>query len=234
MKLLLVRNSIFSFVFKFQRVFKNIYLLYGLQIDIIFFIFCLFSYFIADLTDNPSNPVQPKLRKLSKQLMIKESFNQNFKPLNDELQRCANKPLPCTSTNIKNNPSSHHLDSLSDSSPLLHASHDAAFTRTSQLERRNFTANNLLSLDSRSSDNLQQTSSPRYLCQIKNLSTEIKAMSVKGCVVTLLSKLQSNSLTGWCLKARICDGTGMLDVRFSNQVLTDLIGYSSNQVSPML
>ena len=53
---------------------------------------------------------------------------------------------------------------------------------------------------------------------------------VKACVITLLSKMQSDD-KGWCLRARICDGTDILDVQFADQVLTQLVGFSSKQVT---
>uniref|UniRef100_F6W2K0 RecQ-mediated genome instability protein 1 n=1 Tax=Ciona intestinalis TaxID=7719 RepID=F6W2K0_CIOIN len=52
----------------------------------------------------------------------------------------------------------------------------------------------------------------------------------KAYIVTLLSKLVVNVANQWHLTARICDGTGVLDVEFSDQVLTGLIGFTAAQV----
>lgn len=68
-----------------------------------------------------------------------------------------------------------------------------------------------------------------YLCQAKReLPAEpgsVVEAKVKALVITLLSKLKS-SISGWSLSARICDGTEMLDVDFSNEVLKTLIGFT--------
>jgi len=53
---------------------------------------------------------------------------------------------------------------------------------------------------------------------------------VKAFIVTLLSKLHCDPETGWSLNGRICDGTAVLDVEFSDPVLNELVGFSAKQV----
>ncbi|KAM3939082.1 recQ-mediated genome instability protein 1 [Leptodactylus fuscus] len=56
-------------------------------------------------------------------------------------------------------------------------------------------------------------------------STTVKCVKLKSFIVTLNGNLTSNSGM-WSIKAKISDGTGYLDVDFSNDVLTELIGFS--------
>ncbi|XP_068093095.1 recQ-mediated genome instability protein 1 [Hyperolius riggenbachi] len=52
-----------------------------------------------------------------------------------------------------------------------------------------------------------------------------RQIKLKSFIVTLSGSL-SNSGGVWSIKAKISDGTGYLDVQFSNDVLTELIGFS--------
>ncbi|KAM4052831.1 recQ-mediated genome instability protein 1 isoform 1-T1 [Anomaloglossus baeobatrachus] len=56
-------------------------------------------------------------------------------------------------------------------------------------------------------------------------STTVKCVKLKSFIVTLNGNLTSSSGI-WSIKAKISDGTGYLDVEFSNEVLTKLIGFS--------
>ncbi|KAK2837180.1 hypothetical protein Q5P01_014392 [Channa striata] len=68
-----------------------------------------------------------------------------------------------------------------------------------------------------------------YLCLLEELmsnpqphTTEIQ---IKAFIVTLLGKLSSSNGI-WCVCATISDGTGYLDVKLSDEVLTSLLGFS--------
>lgn len=74
------------------------------------------------------------------------------------------------------------------------------------------------------------TSSPfTYLCLLeKTMSSprpQTAEIRVKAFIVTLLGKLSSSNGT-WSVCALISDGTGYLDVELSNEVLTNLLGFS--------
>lgn len=56
-------------------------------------------------------------------------------------------------------------------------------------------------------------------------STTVKCVTLKSFIVTLNGNLTSSSGI-WSIRAKISDGTGYLDVAFSNDVLTKLIGFS--------
>ncbi|XP_069817886.1 recQ-mediated genome instability protein 1 isoform X2 [Dendropsophus ebraccatus] len=56
-------------------------------------------------------------------------------------------------------------------------------------------------------------------------SSAVKKVQLKSFIVTLNGTLTSSS-GFWSIKAKISDGTGYLDVEFSNDVLTKLIGFS--------
>ncbi|KAG8595898.1 hypothetical protein GDO81_001666 [Engystomops pustulosus] len=56
-------------------------------------------------------------------------------------------------------------------------------------------------------------------------STAVKCVKVKSFIVTLNGSLSSSSGI-WSIKAKISDGSEYLDVTFSNDVLTELIGFS--------
>uniref|UniRef100_H2Z6S6 RecQ-mediated genome instability protein 1 C-terminal OB-fold domain-containing protein n=1 Tax=Ciona savignyi TaxID=51511 RepID=H2Z6S6_CIOSA len=68
---------------------------------------------------------------------------------------------------------------------------------------------------------------------IKSAKSKAQLMQVefltKAFIVTLQSKLEIDDSKMWRLTASICDGTGMLDVDFSDPVLTGLIGFSAAQ-----
>lgn len=94
------------------------------------------------------------------------------------------------------------------------------------------------SSDTRESDStapaVTLTSPPfTYLCLLEEhlsqnqLKTTVE-MHVKAFIVTLLGKLSSNSGV-WRVCATISDGTGYLDVELSDEVLTDLLGFSVAQ-----
>ncbi|XP_040272959.1 recQ-mediated genome instability protein 1 [Bufo bufo] len=61
------------------------------------------------------------------------------------------------------------------------------------------------------------------------LNTEVKCVKLKSFIVTLNGNLTSSSGI-WSIKAKISDGTGYLDVDFSNEVLTKLIGFSVSEM----
>lgn len=74
------------------------------------------------------------------------------------------------------------------------------------------------------------TSSPfTYLCLLEKMISsthpEITEIHVKGFIVTLLGKMSSSNGV-WSVTATISDGTGYLDVELSDQVLTNLLGFS--------
>ncbi|KAF9793546.1 hypothetical protein SFRURICE_005990 [Spodoptera frugiperda] len=72
-----------------------------------------------------------------------------------------------------------------------------------------------------------------YIKQIKDLSDNDrlgKVFRVKGQIMSLLSKL-SVGKDGWSLKCTIVDGTGSLDVEFTSDVLSKLVGYTPQEMS---
>lgn len=72
-----------------------------------------------------------------------------------------------------------------------------------------------------------------YIKQIQGMSEIDKAgkvFKVKGQVMSLLSKL-SVSKDGWSLKCTIVDGTGSLDVEFTSDVLSKLVGYTPQEMN---
>ncbi|XP_063895218.1 recQ-mediated genome instability protein 1-like [Helicoverpa armigera] len=72
-----------------------------------------------------------------------------------------------------------------------------------------------------------------YLKQIKELSDSDKlgkVFKIKGQVMSLLSKL-SVSKEGWSLKCTIVDGTDSLDVEFTSDVLSKLVGYTPTEMN---
>uniref|UniRef100_A0A1A8FSL5 RecQ-mediated genome instability protein 1 n=3 Tax=Nothobranchius korthausae TaxID=1143690 RepID=A0A1A8FSL5_9TELE len=74
------------------------------------------------------------------------------------------------------------------------------------------------------------TSSPfTYLCLLEDLMSKPHPQTIeihiKAFIVTLRGKLSSSNGV-WSISATISDGTGYLDVELSNQVLTDLLGFS--------
>lgn len=68
-----------------------------------------------------------------------------------------------------------------------------------------------------------------YLCLLEELMSRhhphTAEICVKAFIVTLLGKLSSNNGI-WRICATISDGSGYLDVELSNEVLTDLLGFS--------
>lgn len=74
-----------------------------------------------------------------------------------------------------------------------------------------------------------------YIKQIKEMSESQKAgkvFKVKGQVMTLLSKL-SVGKDSWSLKCTIVDGTGNLDVEFTSDVLSKLVGYTPREMNAL-
>uniref|UniRef100_A0A2A4JYA6 RecQ-mediated genome instability protein 1 n=1 Tax=Heliothis virescens TaxID=7102 RepID=A0A2A4JYA6_HELVI len=72
-----------------------------------------------------------------------------------------------------------------------------------------------------------------YLKQIKEMSDSEKigkVFKIKGQVMSLLSKL-SVSKDGWSLKCTIVDGTDSLDVEFTSDVLSKLVGYTPQEMN---
>lgn len=89
--------------------------------------------------------------------------------------------------------------------------------------------------------NIPQNTGPNTVCsepfvyikQIKDMSENDKVgkvFKVKGQVMSLLSKL-SVSKDGWSLKCTIVDGTGSLDVEFTSDVLSKLVGYTPQEMN---
>ncbi|XP_045774679.1 recQ-mediated genome instability protein 1-like [Maniola jurtina] len=71
-----------------------------------------------------------------------------------------------------------------------------------------------------------------YIKQIENLSDSSKVgrvFKVKGQILKLLSKL-SVTKEGWTLRCTIVDGTGSLDVDFTSDVLSKLVGYTPQEM----
>ncbi|CAH0589260.1 unnamed protein product [Chrysodeixis includens] len=74
-----------------------------------------------------------------------------------------------------------------------------------------------------------------YIRQIKEKSESQKVgkvFKVKGQVMTLLSKL-SVGKDSWSLKCTIVDGTGNLDVEFTSDVLSKLVGYTPQEMNAL-
>ncbi|KAH9635952.1 hypothetical protein HF086_015526 [Spodoptera exigua] len=72
-----------------------------------------------------------------------------------------------------------------------------------------------------------------YIKQIKDMAESDrtgKVFRVKGQIMSLLSKL-SVGKDGWSLKCTIVDGTGTLDVEFTSDVLSKLVGYTPQEMS---
>lgn len=66
----------------------------------------------------------------------------------------------------------------------------------------------------------------------QNSHTKI-TLNIKVIIITLLSSLKSDIERGWSLKSRICDGTDVLDVEFSNRVLEKLIGLTVTEADAL-
>lgn len=74
-----------------------------------------------------------------------------------------------------------------------------------------------------------------YIKQLQEMSERDRTgqvFKVKGQVMTLLSKL-SVSKDGWSLKCTIVDGTGRLDVDFTSDVLSKLVGVTPQEMNAM-
>lgn len=74
-----------------------------------------------------------------------------------------------------------------------------------------------------------------YIKQINEMSDMDKAgkvFRVKGQIMKLLSKL-SVGKDGWSLKCTIVDGTGSLDVDFTSDVLSKLVGYTPIEMTQL-
>ncbi|KAM4709935.1 recQ-mediated genome instability protein 1 isoform 1-T2 [Discoglossus pictus] len=67
---------------------------------------------------------------------------------------------------------------------------------------------------------------------LSNKISGIQCVKLKSFIVTLNGNL-TNSGGRWNIKAKISDGTGYLDVEFSNDVLTKLIGFSVTEMKSM-
>ncbi|XP_063769864.1 recQ-mediated genome instability protein 1 [Pseudophryne corroboree] len=83
----------------------------------------------------------------------------------------------------------------------------------------------LTSTDNFFSDDLSSPPFTYLSAVFSNKSDTIKYVKLKSFIVTLNGNLTSSS-GFWCIKAKISDGTGYMDVEFSNDVLTKLIGFS--------
>nr|CAB3265609.1 recQ-mediated genome instability protein 1 [Phallusia mammillata] len=191
----------------------------------------------------------------SKQLSIKDAFNQNFKPLSAELAKYANgevgrgkskdssasKPV-VAATRIKK-----ERQITEEPKPHDDIKHEACPTLFSRVQSRAEPLNNACSsangydMENYDDDDdllafascveeSSQAKAPTYICQLKASPHKVPGrLSVKAFIVTLMSKLQGDTNSGWRLKAKICDGTGTLDVQFSDAVLTQLIGFKAQQ-----
>lgn len=74
-----------------------------------------------------------------------------------------------------------------------------------------------------------------YIKQIKEMTDSEKAgrvYRVKAQIMKLLSKL-SVGKDGWSLKCTIVDGTGSLDVDFTCDVLSKLVGYTPHEINQL-
>lgn len=74
-----------------------------------------------------------------------------------------------------------------------------------------------------------------YIKQIKSLKTEDtigKSFRIKGQILKLLSKL-SVGKDGWTLRCTLVDGTGALDVDFTSDVLSKLVGYTPTEMNKL-
>lgn len=74
-----------------------------------------------------------------------------------------------------------------------------------------------------------------FIKQIKDLSESEnvgKVFRVKAQIMKLLSKL-SVGKDGWSLKCTIVDGTGCLDVEFTSEVLSKLVGYTPQEMNQL-
>lgn len=72
-----------------------------------------------------------------------------------------------------------------------------------------------------------------YIKQINDMNEPDKAgnvFKVKGQIMSLLSKL-SVGKNGWSLKCTIVDGTGSLDVEFTSDVLSKLVGFTPQEMN---
>ncbi|XP_075067156.1 recQ-mediated genome instability protein 1 isoform X2 [Mixophyes fleayi] len=83
----------------------------------------------------------------------------------------------------------------------------------------------LTAIDNVFSDHLSNPPFTYLSNVLTNRSNTIKCVRLKSFIVTLNGNLTSSSGI-WSIKAKISDGTGYLDVEFSNDVLTKLIGFS--------
>ncbi|XP_049876094.1 recQ-mediated genome instability protein 1-like [Pectinophora gossypiella] len=74
-----------------------------------------------------------------------------------------------------------------------------------------------------------------YIKQINELSNEDKTgrvFKVKGQIIKLLSKL-SVGKDGWSLRCTLVDGTGTIDVEFTSNVLSKLVGYTPQEMNQL-
>lgn len=80
-----------------------------------------------------------------------------------------------------------------------------------------------------------KSSSPfEYLLHILHPSPKVNGIhKVKGTILSLLSQLKVDADSGWHLSAKICDGTGTLDVDFTSDVLDHVIGLSHQEFKQM-
>lgn len=74
-----------------------------------------------------------------------------------------------------------------------------------------------------------------YIKQINDLAEESKrgkVFRVKGQIMRLLSKL-SVGKDGWSLRCTIVDGSGSIDVDFTSEVLSQVVGYTPQEMNQM-
>ncbi|XP_078494524.1 recQ-mediated genome instability protein 1 [Ciona intestinalis] len=201
------------------------------------------SFSVVKINPTPAiNPTPPS----SKQLTIKDAFNQNFKPLSTHLVSCAqsNKltvpppdTKPKTSLNRKRKSSGPESPAKSEnkefSSISTTTSHQLVDNST-QLMKHVDAKQQISRIDICENENFSISCGQplyMYICRAKKFEQSPVKFRTKAYIVTLLSKLVVNAANQWHLTARICDGTGVLDVEFSDQVLTGLIGFTAAQAN---
>nr|XP_002131585.1 recQ-mediated genome instability protein 1 [Ciona intestinalis] len=199
---------------------------------------------VAKINPAPAiNPTPPS----SKQLTIKDAFNQNFKPLSSHLVSCAqsNKltvpppdTKPKTSLNRKRKSSGPESPAKSENKEFsivstTTASHQLVDNTTKSIKHVDV-KQQISRTDICKNENFSVSCGQplyMYICRAKKLNQSSVKFRTKAYIVTLLSKLVVNVANQWHLTARICDGTGVLDVEFSDQVLTGLIGFTAAQAN---
>lgn len=99
-----------------------------------------------------------------------------------------------------------------------------------------FDARNNQPCNSRDKDPISLSAEPYvYIKQINELPESKRVgrvFKVKGQIMKLLSKL-SVGKEGWSLKCTIVDGTGSIDVEFTSEVLSKLVGFTPQEMNQL-